>query len=138
MFVGLGTGVGGAVVEGGQVVEANLFGHASGFSELTCRCGRVGCLETVVSGWALPADLDASQVRAAADALACAIASEPLAAPDLVVISGGIAVANPSLVDALRARLPGRRVEGTAAPVGAKSASAWGLRHAVERLALWQ
>lgn len=133
VLIGLGTGVGGAVVRAGEVVGANLFGHSPGFSERTCRCGRVGCLETVVSGWALPETLEVDHLRLAAAALARAIDEEPLAEPELVVVAGGMASANPALVDELRAALPGRRVEASAAPAGAKSASAWGLRYAVER-----
>lgn len=135
VFLGLGTGVGGAVVIDGEVMGANLFGHTPGFSELTCRCGAVGCLETVVSGWALPARLDPDQVRIAAEALTAAIAAEALATPELVVAAGGMAAANPLLVDALRELLPAHRVESSAAPATAKSASAWGLRHALEELA---
>ena len=131
VFVGLGTGVGGAVVAEGTVVAANLFGHAPGFSDRPCPCGRIGCLETVVSGWALPAALDAAALHAAAAVLASAIEAEPVATPRLVVVAGGIADAHPALIGALAAALPDRSVEASAAPAGAKSASAWGLRHAL-------
>ena len=131
VFVGLGTGVGGAVVAGGTVVAENLFGHATGFSDRPCPCGRIGCLETVVSGWALPAALDATALHAAATLLARAIEAEPAAVPGLVVVAGGIADAHPALISALAAALPDRTVEPSAAPAGAKSASVWGLRHAL-------
>lgn len=131
IFVGVGTGVGGATVVGGEVVAANLFGHVTGFSELTCRCGRVGCIETVAAGWALPPTLDAARLALVARALAAAIEREPTATAELVVLAGGLTGSNPALVDALRAELPDRRVEPSAAPAGAKSASAWGLRHVI-------
>lgn len=132
VFIGVGTGVGGATVHAGAVVAANLFGHATGFSEVTCRCGRVGCLETVAAGWALPPVLDAARLGLIARALAAAIEREQTATAELVVLAGGLTRANPALVAALRAELPERRVEPSAAPTGAKSASAWGLRHVVE------
>ncbi len=135
VFIGLGTGIGGAVVEHGEVVADNLFGHARTFSDLPCRCGEVGCLETVVSGWALPERLDGEQIRRAAEAIARAIEDEPFATPDLVVVAGGMAATNSGLVETLRRLLPRRTIEPTAAPRGAKSASAWGLRHAVGRAA---
>ena len=49
VYVGLGTGVGGAIVADGAVVAANRFGHATGFSDKTCPCGQIGCLETVAA-----------------------------------------------------------------------------------------
>lgn len=132
VFVGVGTGVGGATVSNGEVVAANLFGHASGFSEGACRCGRVGCLETVAAGWALPTAIDAGRLVLVARALAEAIERDRTATPELVVVAGGLTRANPALVTALQAELADRRVEPSAAPDGAKSASAWGLRHVVE------
>ena len=68
VFIGLGTGIGGAVVRHG-VAEANLFAHGGGFSRRECGCGRVGCLETVAGGWALPEVLS--------DADLVAITAEP-------------------------------------------------------------
>lgn len=132
VFLGVGTGVGGATVAGGEVVAANLFGHATGFSEVTCRCGRVGCLETVAAGWALPPHLDAPRLVLIARALASAVERERTATARLVVLAGGLARDNPALVHALQAELPDRRVQPSAAPAGAKSTSAWGLRHVVD------
>jgi predicted NBD/HSP70 family sugar kinase len=130
VFVGLGTGVGGAVVRDGAVVD-NLLGHLTGFGDRTCRCTQTGCLETVAGGWALPARLSSADVRDVAAAVADAVATEPLTADlDLVVLAGGIARRHPELVDLLAAELPGRRVSPTAAPADAKSAAAWGLLHA--------
>jgi predicted NBD/HSP70 family sugar kinase len=127
VFLGLGTGVGGAVVTDGTAT-ANLFAHMRGFSDRPCTCGRTGCLETVAAGWALPDPLDASHLPDIAGALARAVEAEPLAVPELVVVSGGITAAHPELLALLGAALPDRTVAGTAAR-GTKSAAAWGLRH---------
>ena len=127
VFLGLGTGVGGAVVVQGRTT-ANLFAHAPGFSNRTCTCGRTGCLETVAAGWALPEAVDPAQLPVIAEALARAVEAEPLAVPELVVLAGGLTAAHPELIELLAAQLPSRTVVGTAAS-GTKSAAAWGLRH---------
>lgn len=133
VFLGLGTGVGGAVVIGGEAT-ANLFAHTRGFSRLTCTCGRTGCLETVAAGWALPDPLEPSTLSAMAEALAGAVQREPRATPELVVLAGGITARHPQLIPLLHDLLPGRVIEGTAAP-GTKSAAAWGLRQLLLRRA---
>jgi predicted NBD/HSP70 family sugar kinase len=127
VFLGLGTGVGGAVATGGSAT-ANLFAHTGAFSDQQCPCGRVGCLETVAGGWALPDPLTDAHLQRMAAALAAAVEAEPLAVPRLVVLAGGITARYPQLVDLLAAALPDRTVVPTAAP-GLKSAAAWGLRH---------
>ena len=133
IFIGLGTGVGGAVVRDGAVQGANLFAHETGFSKRTCTCTRIGCLETVAGGWALPDALDLGHLKTIASALAMAIEHEPLASPRLVVLAGGIARSYPDVVPLLQDALSDRRVEATAA-VGTKSAAAWGLRDLHDRL----
>jgi predicted NBD/HSP70 family sugar kinase len=130
VYIGIGTGVGGAVVLDGRVAGANLFGHAPGFSEAVCSCGAVGCLETVAAGWALPDPLPAAAVPAVADALARAVDMEGLATPKLVVVAGGLPRRHPRLITEFAARLPQRVVEGSRAPSNAKTAAAWGLTHA--------
>jgi predicted NBD/HSP70 family sugar kinase len=132
LFVGLGTGVGGAVVRDGQVVD-NLLGHLPGFGDRPCRCSRVGCLETVAGGWALPRPLSDDDVRQVAVAVAHAVRAEPLAQVGLVVVAGGIAARRPEIVAAIAGELADRVVQPTAAPRDAKSASAWGLLHAFRR-----
>ncbi|HEX4905822.1 MAG TPA: ROK family protein [Acidimicrobiales bacterium] len=128
-LVALGTGIGGAVVAQGAVVRDNLFGHARTYSTRTCACGEIGCLETVAAGWALPDPVGRELVEPIAAALADAIRREaPLG---LVVLSGGIAVRYPDIVEAVAALLPEHTIESTAAPTGAKSAAAWGLRRAL-------
>lgn len=126
-YVGLGTGVGGAVVADGRVLGANLLGHGGSFSDDACPCGRTGCLETVAAGWALPEPLTAGDLPAIATAVAAAVRDEPLATAPLVVVAGGLARRHPALVDAIGAALPDRAVQPTAAPDNVKSAAAWGL-----------
>lgn len=137
VYLCVGTGVGGAVVRGGRVVRANLFGHnadgyGNAFGDKPCRCERRGCLETIAAGWALPTPLTDDDCFRVGDALASAIARQPLAIDGTVVIGGGIAKRYPAIVDVVRERLPDRRIETTLAPDGVKSAAAWGLRHALE------
>jgi predicted NBD/HSP70 family sugar kinase len=134
VFVGLGTGVGGAVVHRGAIVASNLFGHGGGFGDAECPCGRRGCLETVAAGWALPDDLDRPTLVGVAAAVARAIETEPIAAGTaLVVVAGGIARRHPEVVGMIADALPGRTVRGSAAPAGVKSAAPWGLRYLVGR-----
>ena len=127
VFVGLGTGVGGAVVTEG-LAAANLFAHGGSFGERGCACGRVGCLETIAGGWALPGRLSAAELPAIAAAIATAVNNEPRATPELVVLAGGLTAAHPALLSLLGQALPDRTVVPTAA-MGTKSAAAWGLRH---------
>lgn len=132
VYVGLGTGVGGAVVIDRRIVAGNLFGHLTGFSDVRCPCGRIGCLETVAAGWALPTPLDPEDRATIAQSVARAIQQEPIATPRLVVVAGGLARRFPDIVARIGALLPGRIVESTAAEDGVKSAAAWGLRLALE------
>ena len=120
VYVGLGTGIGGALVRDGAVVASNLFGHDTGFGSALCRCGKRGCLETVAAGWALPTPLGDDEVARVADAVLRAVDGHegPL------VVGGGLARAYPRLVERMDA-------EGSLAPAGAKSAAAWGLRACV-------
>ncbi|MDQ1688060.1 MAG: hypothetical protein QOK42_1035 [Frankiaceae bacterium] len=128
VYVGVGTGVGGAVVRGGAVT-GNLFGHSGSFGARRCPCGSTGCLETVAAGWALGDPASTSELERAAQAIAAAVEAEPLATPQLVVLAGGIPRRHPNLLAMVAAALPGRRVEPTIAPPAAKSAAAWGLLH---------
>lgn len=127
VFVGLGTGVGGAVVRDCAVVGTNLLGHGGSFADNPCRCGLTGCLETVAAGWALPDPMPDDAVPTVAAAVAQAIRNQPLADCRLVVIAGGLARRHLALVEAIALALPDRVVEGSAAPAQVKSAAAWGL-----------
>jgi predicted NBD/HSP70 family sugar kinase len=134
VYVGLGTGIGGAVVDGADVVASNLFGHAGGFGDAPCPCGRWGCLETVAAGWAVPAALGLPELNGIAAALARAITASPDASDaGLIVVAGGIARRYPAIVDLVGAALPARDVVPSAATAIAKSAAPWGLRRLVER-----
>jgi len=135
-YIGLGTGVGGAVVRAGVVLATNLLGHGGSFGDLHCPCGRTGCLETVAAGWALPDPLSASDLGVMADALAVAVHDEPLATAGLVVVAGGLARRYPAVVAALAKALPDKVVEASAAPLSVKSAAAWGLALAYEQAEL--
>ncbi|NED99662.1 ROK family protein [Phytoactinopolyspora halotolerans] len=58
--VTLGTGVGGALVLGGELYAgpngaAGEIGHVPGFGDLPCSCGRTGHLETLASGRSIAA-----------------------------------------------------------------------------------
>ena len=128
VFIGVGSGIGGAVVDDGVVTHCNLFGHQPGFGSRRCSCGRSGCLETVAAGWAMPRPLDGADIERAARAIAAALQAEPAAERGLVVVGGGVAAHYPSLIDRIGAMLPGRAVVGSTRPLGAKSAAAWGMR----------
>lgn len=133
LFVCIGTGIGGAVVDGGRVVASNLLGHDGDYAEATCTCGRVGCLETVAAGWALPTPLDRNDQERVAETVATAIRNEPVADGATIVVAGGLAERYPRVVNRLADHLDGRTVERSARPAGFKSASAWGLRWALSQ-----
>jgi predicted NBD/HSP70 family sugar kinase len=136
VYVCVGTGIGGAVIRDGEVLQSNLFGHnaeeyGTAFGDIECRCGRRGCLETVASGWALPDPLSDDHLHTLADLLATAITSHPLADDGTIVIGGGIARRYPRLVTLMKPLFDDRSVEHTLAPYEAKSAAAWGLRYSL-------
>jgi predicted NBD/HSP70 family sugar kinase len=138
VYLGLGTGVGGAVVRDGKVVRANLFGHnatgfGTSFGNLPCRCGRRGCLETVAGGWALAESLSDADVKTVARLSAQAIADHELCGQGVVVIGGGIASRYPDIIGLVSSYLPSRIIEATRAPRAAKSAAAWGLRYLLDQ-----
>jgi glucokinase len=116
----IGTGIGGAILDGGAVLRGG--GAAGQLGHLCvdprgrpCVCGRIGCVETVSSGTAfathlaeagLPAGTRAEELLARSDASARAVIAAwvtPLRAaidsliatcnPDCVVIGGGAGVA---------------------------------------------
>ncbi|MFC4950714.1 ROK family transcriptional regulator [Pseudonocardia sp. GCM10023141] len=67
-YVKAGTGVGSGMIIGGDINRgaqgaAGDIGHAHipGFGDPLCRCGNLGCLESLVGGWALARDLHSSQ-----------------------------------------------------------------------------
>ena len=127
LYVGLGTGVGGAFLSRG-VVECGLVGHLPGFGERQCPCGQVGCLETVAGGWAMPTALNSSYLDYLAKVVGEGVRRTTVGlAVDVVVVGGGVTHNYPELVAGLASQLPGYRVEASVAPDGFKSAAAWGL-----------
>lgn len=138
LFMPLGTGVSGAMVIDGHVIDnkyAGEIGHLDVGSGLPCACGSRGCLETVCTGPSIaraytersghPAqgaklvferaqagDQDAQAVvEGAIDALAAALAAYvTLLAPDVVIVGGGLAEAGDQLLQPLSAKLFDRLV----------------------------
>lgn len=131
LLLTVGTGVGAAVVLGGEPYTG-VHGLGGELGHVTvdprgprCACGGTGCLETLASAGAVArrygqtvdaeevarraeaGDTTAAQVwRDAIDALALAIDSyATLLDPELVVIGGGLAEAGPLLFDPLRDRV---------------------------------
>lgn len=128
VFLVLGTGVGGAVVIGGRLLQgtsglAGEIGHTVLDSAgPSCGCGNNGCLEALVrsdrlaerAGAASVADAVAAAQRGDDRALSAiaeagqwmglALANVAnLLAPDVIVVGGGIAAAGATLFDPLRA-----------------------------------
>jgi glucokinase len=135
-FVPIGTGIAAALVLDGRPYAgggwAGEIGHLDVGSGLACACGAAGCLETVASAAAIArryTERSGRPVRGAldvagrlggdpaaaavwdeaADALAFAlVAIAAVAAPELIVIGGGLSGAGDVLLDALRRRLEAR------------------------------
>lgn len=59
IYLGLGTGVGGGVISGGQLIDGaqglgGELGHMTvAMNGPRCTCGSIGCLEAFTSGWAI-------------------------------------------------------------------------------------
>ncbi|MFC1414283.1 ROK family protein [Streptacidiphilus sp. N1-12] len=138
LFVAIGTGIAGALVQDGTPLSAG--GHAGEIGHLVvapdgpaCGCGNRGCLETLASAAAVAArftarsgrevdgargvaqllvrgDPDARAVwEDAAEALAVSFAAAAtLLAPELIVVGGGLAEADELLLSAVRSRLDPR------------------------------
>lgn len=134
-YVKAGTGIGsGMIIDGalnrGSQGAAGDIGHAhiSGFGDPLCRCGNLGCLESLAGGWALARDLrgqpggipaaDARDVmqliragdsravgrlRAAGRVLGEAVAyATSLLNPSIIVIGGALASAGDHLIAGAR------------------------------------
>lgn len=62
IYLGLGTGVGGGVISGGQLIDGSQglggeLGHMTvALDGPRCTCGSIGCLEAFSSGWAIARD----------------------------------------------------------------------------------
>ncbi|HET6481246.1 MAG TPA: ROK family protein, partial [Actinoplanes sp.] len=128
-FIKAGTGVGsGMVIDGainrGAQGAAGDIGHAhiAGFGDPQCRCGNVGCLESLVGGWALARDLqEGHDARDIADRVrrgdSAAVASlrnagrvmgesvayaTSLLNPDVIVLGGLLATTGDDLLAGIR------------------------------------
>ncbi len=129
LCAGIGTGLGGSLVTGGEIVPVGL-SHQTGFGEAVCDgCRAKGCLNARIGGQHLPRRLDAADRRRVVDLLATAIGRAGVPGDTVVVLAGGLVRrTHPELVAALRSRLAGTfPVEGSAAPAAAKSAAYVGL-----------
>lgn len=128
-----GTGVGGALVQGGKIYygsrySAGEFGHmVTHFGGRVCKCGKQGCYEAYASAFALSrlveestglslsgreifARLEEPAIHAAfsqwIDEVACGLASLiHIFDPPLVVLGGGV-MSHPSTVGWVESRLP--------------------------------
>ena len=111
VFLGLGTGVGGAIVIDGRLQGACELGHVTvKLDGRRCGCGLRGCLEAYASSRGMGVR-DVRRLFAAGDrrvdravaALGAAIGGWMHALePDVFVIGGGIASAGPILFDRIR------------------------------------
>ncbi len=109
----LGTGVGGAIVCGGRILEgrnriAGEWGHtplpwmeAAEFLGPACWCGRQGCIETFLSGPALATEADGPGARDASSLPTRAAAGDAAAAGALARHAGRLARALAVVVDLL-------------------------------------
>ncbi|WP_127503019.1 ROK family transcriptional regulator [Actinoplanes solisilvae] len=128
-FVKAGTGVGsGMVIDGsinrGAQGAAGDIGHAhvAGFGDPQCRCGNVGCLESLAGGWALARDLHeghdardvAERIRRGDSAAVTALRNAgrvmgesvayatSLLNPDVIVLGGLLATTGDDLLAGIR------------------------------------
>lgn len=117
----VGTGVGGAIVSGGQMLtgcsgSAGELGHMTVFlSGPRCKCGNRGCLEAFVGGWAI-----ARRAQAA-------VARNPIEGRALLALAGGDrwAITAAHVAEAFHAgdALAGRLVAQTGETLAAGAAS---------------
>lgn len=75
LFVKAGTGIGSGMIIDGKINRgaqgaAGDIGHAHipGYGDPVCRCGNLGCLESLAGGWALARDLRAKSATTGHDA----------------------------------------------------------------------
>ncbi|HEX3782021.1 MAG TPA: ROK family protein [Pseudonocardiaceae bacterium] len=134
LYIKAGTGVGSGMVIDGRVNRgaqgaAGDIGHAhiNGFGDPQCRCGNLGCLESLIGGWALARDLrsrhqsdshDARDVvdlvkrgdgaalaslRAAGRVLGEAVAfATSMLNPDVIVLGGALSTTGDHLMAGVR------------------------------------
>ena len=109
----IGTGIGGAIMEGGRLIRssgtAGQLGHVSiDPAGRQCVCGKIGCVETVSSGTALRRHIGEAglgDTTTAAELLARRDAGDPVATGILQEWAGPLRVAIESLVAVLDPQL---------------------------------
>ncbi|MHC1691579.1 MAG: ROK family transcriptional regulator [Sphaerochaetaceae bacterium] len=114
-YINWGEHIGAAWVSGGRILSNDCqFGHLPIARTGLCRCGAIGCLETVASGWALvdqalahtqqsdttvkqlcaksdtDAGIDALLKRACEGMVSALISAAAILRPDRILIGGGI------------------------------------------------
>lgn len=105
----IGTGIGGAIMEGGRLIRSNGTAGQLGHVSIDpvgrqCVCGKIGCVETVSSGTALRrhiAEAGLGDTTTAAELLARRDAGDPIARDILQAWAGPLRVAIDSLVAVL-------------------------------------
>jgi glucokinase len=94
IYLGLGTGVGGGVIAGGELVSGvsglgGELGHVCvSIDGPRCTCGGVGCLEAYVSGWAIAREGELVAVTSDGAALRDACGGEALTARAVIKAAG--------------------------------------------------
>lgn len=114
-YVKVGTGIGSGIVADGRIYRgaqgaAGDIGHIQmpGASGPLCRCGKLGCVEALASGWSMARDLRALGLEAqdARDVMGCVQAHDPHAI-SLVrnsgrivgeVVASVVSILNPSVI----------------------------------------
>lgn len=92
VYLALGTGVGGGIISGGQLIEGTLgvageVGHvAVSLEGPRCSCGSIGCLEAYVSGWAITRDAEIVATTEDGSAIRHAAAGNPIT-PTVVAVA---------------------------------------------------
>jgi predicted NBD/HSP70 family sugar kinase len=122
LLISIGTGVGGAIISDGRVLSgargfAGEIGHAlTAYSTIVCGCGRVGCLDTVASGFAFNQILGSDwfnqtegSIASHLETLAAGVADSAMACVALLdvntIILAGWPARYPLVREALRSRL---------------------------------
>lgn len=130
LYVVMGTGIGGMLVEDGQVTPIE-FGHLPGFGPNLCGGCNNYCLDAQIGGHALPTPLSSQDILFVVSLLAEAIGQVGIQ-PTIMVLAGGMNRAYPQ-IQAFLSRRVDFPVVGSLTPAGLKSASPFGLLHELRR-----
>lgn len=125
LYIGLGTGVGAALVLDGELAEIE-FSHLTSFGPKRCGgCGWIGCLDAQIGGHALSQPLTQEEIASMITLLADAIDQQDRSF-DQVVIGGGVTKSFPVIVAGLQKRFT-YPITPSACPTWYKSAAPYGL-----------